>query len=344
MKVPLGIGPYEACGLDSPSVVDARMYFLHFAGGFKDTAVEKPEHLDNRVSASLCDDVLPHLAALVCRRFARSLFSETRIESFASDAELYKQLRLNVPPEQVEQYISSHRALESESPGVHQRLLAWASRWNLQGSDWCLDFAVSVMRFWIFDEWGRRYKTWYAHPSLRRDAGRVWDTLLEHLEFEKKYDAKFCFRYEDLAHGDRTFSYSAWDFLFERSDEWVRRVRDEFSKHLKSGGKTNRRELKRHLSAAVKAYVESLRREMGARGYRPTPRKSTLLHFVWLVRYQVQGWDFPMIAQKYHAERQTVDEAVRNTALLVGLKLRDGSKGGRPKKTSRISRPSNKRA
>lgn len=96
------------------------------------------------------------------------------------------------------------------------------------------------------------------------------------------------------------------------------------------------RELDRQFDA-----IETVVREAGDR---PTPMKESDLHFVWLVRYQVSGERVSEIAatpwkgttarvrDRATVARQTVQEAVVGTAVLVGLPLREPDPRGRPRK------------
>ncbi len=70
-----------------------------------------------------------------------------------------------------------------------------------------------------------------------------------------------------------------------------------------------------------------------ASGQRRTPRKSAD-HFVWLVQYQVQQHSFTRIADAVCRDRKTVERAIKDAAVLVGVSLRRPSKGGRPRKTA----------
>lgn len=54
-------------------------------------------------------------------------------------------------------------------------------------------------------------------------------------------------------------------------------------------------------------------------------------HFRWLARYQVRGESYAAIARAVCRERQTVKEAIQETALLIGLPLRPPDRAGRPR-------------
>lgn len=81
--------------------------------------------------------------------------------------------------------------------------------------------------------------------------------------------------------------------------------------------------------------VEAAARDLGAK---PTPSKRTgAEHFRWLVRYQVKGESLTEIARDACKEKQTVAEAVHETAALIGLPLRAPNPAGR--RRARPGRP-----
>lgn len=54
-------------------------------------------------------------------------------------------------------------------------------------------------------------------------------------------------------------------------------------------------------------------------GWEPTPVRHQIEHYDWLVRYQVQGWDYMRIAKEHGTSRQVVTDGVKNAAeMLVG--------------------------
>ncbi|NPV52636.1 MAG: hypothetical protein HPY71_03830 [Firmicutes bacterium] len=87
-------------------------------------------------------------------------------------------------------------------------------------------------------------------------------------------------------------------------------------------------------------YVEAI---AGGRGWTRTfekrgrsARGKPDLHFEWLVRHQVQGWTCERIAEEYGGEDQWLDPAsvwqgIRETAELIGLRLRTLPKGRKRK-------------
>ena len=55
-------------------------------------------------------------------------------------------------------------------------------------------------------------------------------------------------------------------------------------------------------------------------------------HCEWLARYQVDRESFREIADSVGVQRQSITEAIKEVALLLNLRLRPPTRGGRPKK------------
>jgi hypothetical protein len=91
-------------------------------------------------------------------------------------------------------------------------------------------------------------------------------------------------------------------------------------------------ELRSHLSKIMNKIEDEQRVRVGDT---PTPiKRSGRDHFIWLARYQVLGASFRQIADTEYREPQTVFEAIKDTATLIGLPLREPHRGGRPRKTA----------
>lgn len=62
----------------------------------------------------------------------------------------------------------------------------------------------------------------------------------------------------------------------------------------------------------------------------PTPTMRQPEHFEWLVRYQVEGRSYNWLAGHYHQHKGTIEDAVKDKAALIGLRLRPPGRPGRP--------------
>jgi len=72
--------------------------------------------------------------------------------------------------------------------------------------------------------------------------------------------------------------------------------------------------------------------------FKKLPPKRKLEHFTWLVRYQIQGWNYREIADEYEktTNREITEEmtkkGIKKAAHLAGIKFDTAGKVGRPKK------------
>jgi hypothetical protein len=104
----------------------------------------------------------------------------------------------------------------------------------------------------------------------------------------------------------------------------------------------SREDFRNRIRAAADSHVSTYLRHLD----QSDPTHSTAIskrarhHFAWLVRYQVCGEAKTAIAGTAGSEagRATVHEAVDSTAALLGLALRPGNRGGRPRGTAEEGR------
>ena len=84
--------------------------------------------------------------------------------------------------------------------------------------------------------------------------------------------------------------------------------------------------------ASLEPYLDKQEAVFRSIGFHKTKLKRKRVHFEWLVRYQIQSWSQRQIADAYSDTTLTEDaigKAVRETAELVGLTVRQPDKGGR---------------
>jgi hypothetical protein len=98
-----------------------------------------------------------------------------------------------------------------------------------------------------------------------------------------------------------------------------------------------RADVRAAFDAALRTYWAALIEKAENEGLKKAPRKhaprqtrNPELHFEWLVRFQVLGWTHQQIAQHYERTfdttkrySSTVNRALRKTANLIGLTLRE---------------------
>lgn len=109
-----------------------------------------------------------------------------------------------------------------------------------------------------------------------------------------------------------SFQPRGWAPEAETRAEATARLRTEFSQYLAK-------------------YLDGVERILSdSPGWRRTPAKrgsASENHFEWLVRYQVCGWSKSTLARDHHASFDTVDDALKRTAALIGIPLRPGKRG-----------------
>lgn len=89
-------------------------------------------------------------------------------------------------------------------------------------------------------------------------------------------------------------------------------------------------------------YKQIVKDEYASENYRKTPTKNQLLHFEWIVRYQIQELSHKDIVVHYNKELQgdynlnenTITKAIERTAKIFDFKLRKHPPGDRPRKNS----------
>ena len=98
--------------------------------------------------------------------------------------------------------------------------------------------------------------------------------------------------------------------------------------------------IKNDVTAALKGYLDKVEEQARAAGWETTPRKldtkrreaGSATHFGWLARYQCGGEKQTDIAAGANVSAPSVSDAIRSTAALVGLRLREGRAAPRKQK------------
>ncbi len=195
-----------------------------------------------------------------------------------------------------------------EVPGtishLRARALEWARKWHLP-DPWILDAAFRTLRALehcpTFDEYMPPYFMDLRDPSahkprnlaelLEQDAGELFEERLLGVE------------------GPLSFQHAAWYPFWETRTAYEERARKAFDEALRC-----------HLDAGEESATQA--------GFVRSPEKRgqfkarPLQHFKWLVCYQIQGRSRKEIADEYGRAKTSVSDALRNTANLIGLTLR----------------------
>lgn len=115
-----------------------------------------------------------------------------------------------------------------------------------------------------------------------------------------------------------TYTYRQWMPEWETEKEYIQEIITEFEKQLNEN-------------------LEQIKLLISESGMIPAPCKRNMLHFEWVVRFQVMNWNYKKIADTYSKGREnplsedTISKAIINVAELIHLNLRPHDKGGRPK-------------
>ena len=204
----------------------------------------------------------------------------------------------------------------------HQKMLAphgamwrWSERWDLpferdvpERFPDLEDFDVysapsrfSAFRTWAPQGWGLEnvalaLSYWRVRP-LRESNPLPFDRILSCYEENLELDAPL------------RLPEASWDPQGEDRATATKRI-------LADMGRAVRSELGRMESEAARTAV------------RPPVKRTGLDHLAWLARHHFRHESFSAIARDVYLERQTVTEAVKAVAELVGLPLREPTRGG----------------
>lgn len=223
---------------------------------------------------------------------------------------------------------------ESLKPLI-QSLKVWSEQYNLKDT-WLIDEATVTLSAWLHSPKLARTKTWH-YPGTQYYKG------------ENLYTEAWLFNYPE---------YSAQvkpQELYEKDDDpllkqvmtiWWENQPSRYDPPLPmlppfEPQVETREDYKRKIEPIIDAYIERSLERAEQEGFKPPPKKRKLEeHCEWLVRYQIQGWTHSQIADEYYENTEralgedTIGKAVRNTAHLVKITLREPDPGGRPKTKS----------
>ena len=183
---------------------------------------------------------------------------------------------------------------------------SWAALINLQDAEWFYEMVIVL--FWrkaLEDK-----ESWAIPKKHIIDAIQILPSST--IPEEKLSEAK---RATDILNDKKQISFNTrhWHPIMETRETVELRMEKTFLKHIK-------RELDEMESLCESA------------GLKRTPEKRKQKHFQWLAYYIVEELDYEEIAQKYMdsdprgdrvIEADSVKKAIKNTADLIGMKLRN---------------------
>lgn len=221
--------------------------------------------------------------------------------------------------------------LEEDAPIVTDQILQWASKHHLEGqiepepdwhgedwyecarmdSLWPSLFALDALAHWISGEAGI-CDSKSTIPRLPRYVLRVAFSSRGPGALPNLFTPQFLSASPDDARGPTV----RWIPEFESEEAFRARVRADFETALECY-------IRMEFSSAI--------------GMIRTPRKTTMDHFLWLVRYQVGGVSCKAIQSMLlpaMIREDAIRHGVKDTAFLIWLKLRKSAKGRPPSKKS----------
>ncbi|MBC7075997.1 MAG: hypothetical protein H5T98_08005 [Syntrophomonadaceae bacterium] len=182
------------------------------------------------------------------------------------------------------------------SPKLKGVLDTWARRFNLK-APWVQEQALTTLDLWR------------QHPTIIEWRPLEWGVL----DLGEAYWGAVSEKEQQL-----TFT-ATWDPISESQTQAMARIQDEFNRYLKE-------------------FMSGLKAKAKQRGWVKPREKRTrsgedpLLHFKWLVRYQVQGWGYEEISQEFTDQdplgeavitTDAIRKAITATAELISLQLRE---------------------
>lgn len=192
---------------------------------------------------------------------------------------------------------------------LRDALLAWARPYHLDHEGWLLTQAMGTLRLWCGAPLAQAERWWAL------DRARM---LIDYVDVGGGEPPGLV----PLPGGVRrlvpskkaAFRLPAWDLATPREEAEAEALENA----------------KRVITAHYDQMVERHRLVP-----QPVPKRVETPHYRWLVAFQVKGDRYTEIASDAGVRRQAVEQAVKETAQLVGLSLRRASGSGRPRTTSR---------
>ncbi len=197
---------------------------------------------------------------------------------------------------------------------LRDRLRSWAENYNL-AAEWTIHAALETLSFLETKPESRGIVCHYrGSPSLLHIPPFTFTSDIPPPHFTPSPLNPL---YQNL---DRLRNHYAWYPDIEARPAFEERMRAQFK-------------------AKLRAYCDEREQQAPQLGLVPATEAPAAQknpetferHLEWLVRYQVLKDDFALIAREERTPHQAVQTAVKAAARLIGLPLRERSRGGRPR-------------
>jgi len=247
------------------------------------------------------------------------------------------------------------------SSRLRKSLWDWAERVNLT-EDWCMDFALDVLNAYrMHYVWDYKFQIDAERPVhyqvsqylMETWARQAWYDALSDMHHEKYAELfialknvpnqgpfRFVWREPDLSQSETFVIEDHYGPLSGMGDVFKAKMTELFwwrffERYVED--RTTLAESTKHVAIEIERfltdlnlYIKNAKKRFKKHGQPTVLKEDGDLHFRWLVEFQVCGRDYSTIARQYGKNRVSVTEAVKRTAALIGLGLREAPKKGRP--------------
>lgn len=266
----------------------------------------------------------------------------------------------------LEKLIPNWKALESrkDSKLLCSTLKEWASRWNLT-DDWCLDFALSCLRIckieiidnlhfsenyliksglgdsWTFIKYHENNSAWKQSiwQAKFTDGIRGYDQIAKIENYPQFY-----YKWEPPKKEKEGETFEITDYYYpltSLANFFRQRVESKFwskffkmfrfRQHLLIGeNKTITTGIK-DFQKKVEIYIKKVEKKHEDYSEKTPTKRDNTKHFKLLIDYQIPPVKNYSQLGRNQNEKKTMKRAIQSVSKLIGLTLRNPSRGGRPK-------------
>lgn len=290
-----------------------------------------------------------YFSILVPQSGTQSLFPPAYLEWLKSEPIV---LRLRDGRLEPWKYLDKHQHDLQEHCAFHQALMDWAIQYRIE-EDWILDDVMFALHRKAIDN--RRddkekldlpFGYWFLNRALCQGmpyGSEVAEFVVEREGFSSKVhkidqpkirlshggeiqadpiprgdDAIPIYEWEDPERPGRRFVFRhfGWDPLWESWSEI-------------------RKDIEAKFKIALDQFEQEFRNELEGKGYVRPKLKFTAEHFDMFALKMVKGETFSSLAARFKKEQKTIENAIAELAVILGMKLPKSSPGRPKKKTSK---------
>lgn len=184
----------------------------------------------------------------------------------------------------------------------YEKITEWAKKWNLN-VDWMKDRALHTLKYW--NEKPEILKILHWHYPNSGVSQEIPD---EEIAFKFEY-----INWQTLPSGQKQIIGLGWDYKFEDKKEAEVKIREAFEEYLRE-------------------YFDKVEKQLLEFGLKQKQEKRSLIHFEWLVRFQVQICEYKDIAKQYSVSLKSVKNALKDIRNLIHLPTTPGRRSKKRQK------------